>query len=155
MDRKYKTKDQRKIERLEKVIDNQKKELSEVKKDRKRLNYAVERLEREKKKALDTLTPAAIKLICEYSEQVNEIEKKNEELKSVISEKEKIISQKDEKFNNLQAESLKKQKDIASIRTEQRNEDEKIARVLIENTIKKIVDFQNEIRWGNYKSMIR
>ena len=39
------TKDQ-KIERLEKVIDNQKKELSEVKKDRKRLNYAVERLER-------------------------------------------------------------------------------------------------------------
>ena len=46
MDKKFKTKDQKKIERLEKVIDNQKKELSEVKKDRKRLNYAVERLER-------------------------------------------------------------------------------------------------------------
>lgn len=39
------TKDQ-KIERLEKVIEVQKKEISEVKKDRKRLNYAVERLER-------------------------------------------------------------------------------------------------------------
>ena len=37
------TKDQ-KIERLEKVIDKQKKELSKVKKDRKRLNYAVDRL---------------------------------------------------------------------------------------------------------------
>lgn len=39
------TKDQT-IERLEKVISNQKKELSKVKKDRKRLNYAVERLDR-------------------------------------------------------------------------------------------------------------
>ena len=37
------TKDQT-IDRLEKVIDKQKKELSQVKKDRKRLNYAVDRL---------------------------------------------------------------------------------------------------------------
>lgn len=43
------TKDQ-KIERLEKIIDNQKKELTQVKKDRKRLNYAVERLENTLKK---------------------------------------------------------------------------------------------------------
>ena len=93
MEQKYKTKDQRKIERLEKVIDKQKKELSEVKKDRKRLNYAVERLEREKKKALNTLTPAAIDLICEYTDKVSEKEKQNEELKSVIIEKEKIIVQ--------------------------------------------------------------
>ena len=56
------SKDQ-KIARLENVIEVQKKEISEVKKDRKRLNYAVERLEREKKKALETLTPAAINLI--------------------------------------------------------------------------------------------
>lgn len=43
------TKDQT-ISRLENVIEVQKKELSEVKKDRKRLNYAVERLERQNKK---------------------------------------------------------------------------------------------------------
>ena len=88
MDRKYKTKDQKKIERLEKVIDDQKKELSEIKKERKRLNYAVERLEREKVKALNTLTPTAINLISEYSDQVVETEKKNEELKAIIADKE-------------------------------------------------------------------
>ena len=40
------TKDQT-IARLEKKIEEQKKEMTEVKKDRKRLNYAVDRLERQ------------------------------------------------------------------------------------------------------------
>lgn len=44
------TKDQT-IIRLQKVIAEQKSELTEVKKDRKRLNYAVERLERENSKS--------------------------------------------------------------------------------------------------------
>lgn len=42
--------DEQKIKRLEKIIAEQKEELTEVKKDRKRLNYAVERLKREKEK---------------------------------------------------------------------------------------------------------
>lgn len=56
MDKKFKTKDQKKIERLEKVIDKQKKELSKVKKDRKRLNYAVGRLESANQKLTINLT---------------------------------------------------------------------------------------------------
>ena len=43
------TKDQT-IARLETVISEQKKELTEVKKDRKRLNYTVERLVKEKER---------------------------------------------------------------------------------------------------------
>lgn len=46
MERKYKTKDQKKIERLTAKLAETEAELSQVKKDRKRLNYAVDRLER-------------------------------------------------------------------------------------------------------------
>lgn len=44
MERKFKTKDQKKIERLEEKLAETEAELSNVKKDRKRLNYTVERL---------------------------------------------------------------------------------------------------------------
>lgn len=140
MDKKFKTKDQKKIERLEKVIDKQKKELSEVKKDRKRLNYAVERLEREKKKALDTLTPAAIKLICEYSEQVNEIEKKNEELKSVISEKEKVIADKEERYNSLLSKYKEKEVDEDKIKKQIWGDKQKFKIEVMERTVNGIVE---------------
>lgn len=43
-----------KIARLEKKIEEQKKEMTEIKKDRKRLNYAVDRLERQIKKISST-----------------------------------------------------------------------------------------------------
>lgn len=46
MELKYKTKDQKKIEKLEEKLAETEAELSKVKKDRKRLNYAVGRLER-------------------------------------------------------------------------------------------------------------
>ena len=56
MERKFKTKDQRKIERLTVKLAETEAELSQVKKDRKRLNYAVERLERANQKLTINLT---------------------------------------------------------------------------------------------------
>ena len=56
MERKYKSKDQKKIERLEAKLTETEAELSQVKKDRKRLNYAVERLERAIQKLTINLT---------------------------------------------------------------------------------------------------
>lgn len=78
------TKDQT-IARLEGVIEEQKKEMSKVKKDRKRLNYAVARLERQNQK----LSAQSSK---EDVEKMSELESRIEELKQAI---EKI---KDEKF---------------------------------------------------------
>ena len=131
------TKDQ-KIERLEKVIDNQKKELSEVKKDRKRLNYAVERLEREKKKALETLTPAAIDLISEYSEQVNETEKKYEELKVQIAETKKVIEQKEEQYKMLLEKYNEKEKAAKAVSNQNWEEREKFKYETIKKTAENI-----------------
>ncbi|SHF25755.1 hypothetical protein SAMN05444349_11479 [Bacteroides faecichinchillae] len=84
------TKDQT-IARLEKVINEQKKELTEVKKERKRLKYAVERLEKEKKKALITSTPYDIELICSCTDELQEQKKQVEELKATLAEKENNI----------------------------------------------------------------
>lgn len=78
------TKDQT-ISRLENVIEVQKKELSEVKKDRKRLNYAVERLEKEKEK----LSAQSSK---ENIERIKALEKQIEELKSAIEELNNTVS---------------------------------------------------------------
>lgn len=74
--------DEQKIERLEKVIAEQKEELTEVKKDRKRLNYAVERLEREKTKASLQSSKEDTKVIKGLEEQI-------ETLKSSVVEKER------------------------------------------------------------------
>ena len=133
------TKDQ-KIERLEKVIDNQKKELSQIKKDRKRLNYAVERLEREKKKALNTLTPAAIDLICEYTDKASEKEKQNEELKAIIAEKEKAIADKEERYNSLLSKYNEKKADENEIRKQIWGDKQKFEKEVMERTVNKIVE---------------
>ncbi len=131
------TKDQT-IERLEKVIDNQKKELSEVKKDRKRLNYAVERLEREKKKALNTLTPTAINLISEYSDQVAETERKNEELVAIIADKERAIEQKEEQYKILSEKYIEKEKAAKAVSNQNWNEREKFKYETIKKTAEDI-----------------
>lgn len=74
--------DEQKIERLEKVIAEQKEELTAVKKDRKRLNYAVERLEREK-------TKLSLQSSKEDTELIKELEEQIEKLKSSVEEKER------------------------------------------------------------------
>ena len=75
------TKDQ-KIERLEKIIDNQQKELSKVRKDRKRLNYAVERLERVLK---NHSSREDTKRIKELETTISTLNKKIEKLNNSIS----------------------------------------------------------------------
>ena len=140
MERKFKTKDQRKIETLEAKLTEKEAELSQVKKDRKRLNYAVERLEREKKKALDTLTPAAIHLIFEYKDKASEKEKQNEELKSVIAEKEKDIADKEERYNTLLSKFNEKEEDESEIRKQIWGDKEKFKRKVMEQTVNKIVE---------------
>ena len=82
------TKDQ-KIERLEKVIDKQKKELSQVKKDRKRLNYTVERLENEKAKAKEKSSSNDIQKIKELNAQIKQLEQSIGEKELEMEEKEK------------------------------------------------------------------
>ena len=93
MEQKFKTKDQKKIERLEKVIDDQKKELSEIKKERKRLNYAVERLENEKAKAKDKSSSNDIQKIKELNAQIKQLEKS-------IEEKELEMAKKEERYKS-------------------------------------------------------
>lgn len=75
------TKDQ-KIERLEKVIDNQNKELSEIKKERKRLKYAVGRLERVLKNHSSKEDKKKIALLEKDLQKANEIaDKRYKQLK--------------------------------------------------------------------------
>lgn len=70
------------IARLEEVISKQKAELTEVKKDRKRLNYAVERLEKERLSLQSSKEDVA---------KMEDLEKQIEELKSAVGEKERGI----------------------------------------------------------------
>lgn len=74
--------DEQKIERLENVIAEQKEELTAVKKDRKRLNYAVERLEREKEKL-------SLQSSKEDTELIKRLEEQIEKFKSSVAEKER------------------------------------------------------------------
>ena len=90
------TKDQT-ISRLENVIEVQKKELSEVKKDRKRLNYAVERLEKEKEKLSAQSSKDDI-------EKIKELETQIEELRIAITEKDKAIKDIKEVNSSLKAD---------------------------------------------------
>ncbi len=140
MEPKYKTKDQKKIERLEKKLAEKEDELSQVKKDRKRLNYAVERLEREKVKALNTLTPAGNRLICEYSDKVTEKEKQIEELKAIISEKEKEMADKEEQYNDLLLKYNEKKGDEDAIRKQIWGEKKNFQSEVMERTVNKIVE---------------
>ena len=139
MERKL-TKDQKKIERLEAKLAEKEAEISQVKKDRKRLNYAVERLEREKAKVLNTLPHSAINLISEYSDQVVETEKKNEELKAIIAEKEKTIADKEEQYNTLLSKFNEKEEDEKEIRKQIWGDKEKFKRKVMEQTVNKIVE---------------
>ena len=132
------TKDQT-IERLEKVIDNQKNELSEIKKERKRLNYAVERLEREIQKALLKSTPYDSELICEYTDQLQEQKKLNEELKAIITEKEKVIADKEERYNTLLSQFNEKKADENEIRKQIWGDKKAFEQDTIKRIIEKIV----------------
>lgn len=89
MDKKFKTKDQKKIDKLEEKLAKKEAELSQVKKDRKRLTYAVERLENEKKKAKDTSSSNDIQKIKELNAQIKQLEQFIEEKEVEMAEKEK------------------------------------------------------------------
>lgn len=145
-----------KIARLEKKIEEQKKEMTEIKKDRKRLNYAVERLEREKKKALETLTPAAINLICEYSDQVAEKERKNETLKAIINEKENVIADKENRYNNLLSAFNEKRDDENAIREKIWGDKKEFEASVMTYTVQKIVTYWDGIyrqSWDDKKQL--
>lgn len=105
------TKDQ-KIERLEKVIGKQKKELTKVKKDRKRLNYAVERLERVLKNHSSKEDKKKIALLEKELQKANEAaEKRYEKLKRakiVVDEFYKRITRMKEYANRWDNEFAKK-----------------------------------------------
>ena len=93
------TKDQ-KIERLEKIIGEQKAELTEVKKDRKRLNYAVKRLEKKREqlslqsskedtakiKELEKQTLSNQSEIDSLIRQNRKLKKENEDLTNALNE---------------------------------------------------------------------
>ena len=137
MDKKFKTKDQKKIERLEEKLAKKEAELSEVKKDRKRLTYAVERLENEKKKAKDTSSSNDIQKIKELNAQIKQMEQsiaeKEEEcgkrVKRLIEEKQIV-----ERSNNYYKEKLYTvQKDV-------RNEVELEYEECFNNVIRTIVN---------------
>lgn len=121
-----------KIARLEKKIEEQKKEMTEIKKDRKRLNYAVERLKREKKKALLTSTPYDIELICEYSDELQKQQKLNEELHSVIQQKETQMAKEEERYQRLLSDYRKINTDVDAIRKEIWGDKEKFERERME-----------------------
>lgn len=147
MEQKIKTKDQKKIERLEEKLAEKEAEISQLKKDRKRLNYAVERLEREKKKALNELTPAAIDLICEYSETANKKEKETEELKAIITEREKTIANREERYNLLLSQYNEKKADEDAIREKVWKDKKQFE----SDTVKKAVDRIVETWDGIYR----
>ena len=82
MYRKLKTKEQKKIERLEAKLAKKEAELSQVKKDRKRLNYAVGRLERVLKNHSSKEDKKRIALLEKDLQTANETaEKRYEKLK--------------------------------------------------------------------------
>lgn len=88
MERQYKTKDQKKIERLTAKLAETEAELSQVKKDRKRLNYAVERLESEKAKAKEKSSSNDIQKIKELNAQIKQLEQSIEEKELEMAKKE-------------------------------------------------------------------
>ena len=71
------------------MIEVQKKEISEVKKDRKRLNYAVERLEKEKAKAKEKSSSNDIQKMKELKAQIKQLEQSIEEKELEMEKKEK------------------------------------------------------------------
>lgn len=81
--------DKQKIERLERIIDNQKEELTKIKKERKKLKYTVERLEREKSKAKETSSSNDIQMIKELKAQIKQLEKTIEEKDLEMGKREK------------------------------------------------------------------
>lgn len=91
MERKYKTKDQKKIEKLTVKLAETEAELSKVKKDRKRLNYAVDRLENEKAKAKDKSSSNDIQKIKELNAQIKQLEQSIEEKEEEYGKKVKRL----------------------------------------------------------------
>lgn len=91
MERKYKTKDQKKIEKLTVKLAETEAELSKVKKDRKRLNYAVDRLTRVNQKLTINLTvnsssnTSSTECFSEYKQsEVNKAPTQSEEISTDI-----------------------------------------------------------------------
>ena len=130
------TKDQ-KIERLEAKLTETEAELSQVKKDRKRLNYAVERLENEKAKAKEKSSSNDIQKIKELNAQIKQLEQSIEEKEEEYSKKVKrLLEEKQiaERSNNYYKDKLYTvQKDV-------RNEVELEYEECFNNVIRTIVN---------------
>lgn len=141
------TKDQ-KIKRLEKAIEEQKQELTEVKKDRKRLNYTVERLEREKEKL--SLQSSKKDIVT-----IKDLEKQTEVLTLAIEEKKREIK-------NLKSDSYKQRKEIYQLRNDLRSKIimseneamkkvvEKLCKIKKESNEEQLQYFQNGDRYFDY-----
>lgn len=137
------TKDQ-KIERLEKVIDNQNKELSEIKKERKRLKYAVERLEKEKAKAKEKSSSNDIQKIKELNAQIKQLEQSIEEKELEMAKRESQSANKISSEENLTKFWHRKYDDLwKSIEAEHQDYFEKTLIELIQN--RKGVNERNDI----------
>lgn len=105
------TKDQT-IERLKGVIEEQKKEMTEIKKDRKRLNYAVDKLKKETQtergksssddiQKIKTLKTQIRQLERSIEERELEMKKKEERSKMIISREESTAKYWHRKYNDL------------------------------------------------------
>ena len=137
------TKDQT-IERLKKEVAEQKSELTKVKKDRKRLNYAVEKMKRQMQKLSSQSS-------IEDIEKIKELEQLIEEQKSTIAEKENEMAQKElyyeGSYNLLKSvtEQLRKQKIADAVEYEER---------IITKFLRKLLDWQYG-RESNYEQLDR
>lgn len=130
------TKDQT-IKRLKGVIDKQKKEMSEIKKDRKRLNYAVDRLERQNKKLSVQSSKEDIERIKELNAQIKQMEQSVAEKEEEWCKKEKRLQQ--QKENAEQDLNYYKCK-LNTVREQVRNELESEYEGRVDNVIKAIAN---------------
>lgn len=104
------TKDQT-IERLKGVIDEQKKEMTKIKKDRKRLNYAVDKLKRQNKKLSAQSSKDDVK-------RIRTLERQIEELKSAIEIKDAEMAKEEERYQRLLSDYRKTNIDVDTIQKE-------------------------------------
>lgn len=99
----FKTKEQKEIERLESALLEKQSELTQVKKDRKRLNYAVERLEN-KIIEFETISKDNSLLAIDNNQRIEELKEEIQTINSVNNEKneqkDKLISNLEQKVQN-------------------------------------------------------
>lgn len=104
------TKDQT-IERLKGVISEQKEEMTEIKKDRKRLNYAVDKLKRQNEKLSAQSSKDDVK-------RIRTLERQIEELKSAIEIKDAEMAKEEERYQRLLSDYRKTNIDVDTIQKE-------------------------------------